>query len=139
MNLFVLDASVAVAWVAGAPVDPYAITVQARVQSGWKAIVPSLWQPEVANALLMLERRKVLTSTEANQGLLDLETFLASLAQVDQTSPTIRQLANLARSLQLTVYDAVYLELAHRDGLPLATLDGSLKSAAAKAGVSLLK
>lgn len=139
MNLFVLDASVAVAWVAGTPVDPYAGTVQARVQSGWKAIVPSLWQPEVANALLMLERKKVLTSAEANQGLLDLETFLASLAQVDQTSATIRQLANLARSLQLTVYDAVYLELAQREGLPLATLDGGLKAAGTKAGVSLLK
>ena len=139
MNFFVLDASVAVAWVAGTSVDPYALTIQARVQSGWKAIVPSLWQPEVANALLMLERRKVLTSTEANQGLLDLETFFASLTQVDQAPPTIRQLANLARSHQLTVYEAVYLELAQREGLPLATLDGSLKAAAAKVGVSLLK
>lgn len=139
MNLFVLDASVAVAWVAGTSVDSYALAIQARVQSGWKAIVPSLWQPEVANALLMLERRKVLTSTEANQGLLDLETFLASLAQVDQMSPTMRQLVNLARSHQLTVYDALYLELAQREGLPLATLDESLKTAAAKAGVSILK
>jgi predicted nucleic acid-binding protein len=138
VNLFVLDASVAVAWVAGASVDPYALTIQARVQSGWKAVVPSLWQPEVANGLLMLERRAVLTSTEANQGLLDLETFLASLAQIDQTSATIRQLANLARFHQLTVYDAVYLELAQRQGLPLATLDKSLKVAAAKAGISLL-
>lgn len=138
MNLFVLDASVAVAWVAGTPVDPYALAVQAKVQSGWRAVVPTLWQPEVANALLMLERRKALTSTEANQGLLDLETFLVSLAQVDQTSATVRQLANLARSHQLTVYDAVYLDLAQREGLPLATLDGGLKAAATKTGVSLL-
>ena len=139
MNRFVLDASVAVAWVAGTPVDPYAAAVQTHVANGWRAIVPSLWQLEVANALLMVERRGVLTAADVDRGLLDLETFLASRAEMDQTSVAMRQSADLARRYQLTVYDAVYLELAKRESAPLATLDKSLRVAAAKAGVALLK
>jgi predicted nucleic acid-binding protein len=136
---FVLDASVAVAWVAGTPVDPYATAVQAHVASGWRAIVPPLWQLEVANGLLMIERRRVLTAADADRGLLDLETFLVSRAEVDQTPYALRQLADLARTYQLTVYDAVYLGLAMHANLPLATLDRGLRIAASKAGVTLLK
>ena len=139
MNRFVLDASVAVAWVAGTPVDPYAAAVQTHVANGWRAIVPSLWQLEVANALLMVERRGTLTGADVDRGLLDLESFLASRAEVDQTPVAMRQAANLARTFQLTVYDAAYLELAKRESVPLATLDKSLRAAAAKAGVALLK
>lgn len=139
MNRFVLDASVAVAWVKGARVDPYAARVQSHVASGWRAIVPSLWQLEVANGLLMNERRKTLTSAEADRGPLDLETFLASLADLDPTPAAMRELANVARAYQLTVYDSAYLELAKREGLPIATLDKGLRAAAVKAGVALLK
>jgi predicted nucleic acid-binding protein len=139
VNRFVLDASVAVAWVVGIPVDPYAVAVQSHVASGWRAIVPPLWQLEVANALLLNERRKTLTSAEADRGLLDLETFLASLADLDPAPAAMRELANVARAYQLTVYDAAYLALAKRESLPLATLDKGLRAAAAKAGVTLLK
>jgi predicted nucleic acid-binding protein len=139
VNRFVLDASVAVAWVVGTPVDPYAVAVQSHVASGWRAIVPPLWQLEVANGLLMNERRKTLTSAEADRGLLDLETFLASLADLDATPAAMRELANVARAYQLTVYDAAYLELAKRESLPIATLDKGLRAAAVKAGVALLK
>lgn len=139
MNRFVLDASVAVAWVVGTPVDPYAVAVQSHVASGWRAIVPPLWQLEVANGLLMNERRKTLTSAEADRGLLDLETFLASLAELDTTPAAMREMANVARVYQLTVYDAAYLELAKRASLPIATLDKGLRAAAVKAGVALLK
>ena len=139
MNRFVLDASVAVAWVVGTPVDPYAVVVQSHLASGWRAIVPPLWQLEVANGLLMNERRKTLTSAEADRGLLDLETFLASLADLDATPAAMHELANVARAYQLTVYDAAYLELAKRESLPIATLDKGLRTAAVKAGVALLK
>ena len=139
MSRFVLDASVAVAWVAGTPVDPYAATVQTHVTCGWRAVIPPLWQLEVANGLLMIERRGTLTAADADRGLLDLEAFLASRAEVDQTPVAMRQVANLARAFQLTVYDAAYLELAERESLPLATLDKGLRAAAAKAGVALVK
>ena len=144
MSRFVLDTSVAVAWVAGMPIgpyaaEPYAAAVQTHVANGWRAIVPSLWPLEVANALLMVERRGVLTAADVDRGLLDLETFLASRAEVDQIPVAMRQAADLARRFQLTVYDAVYLELSMRETLPLATLDKSLRAAAVKAGVALLK
>ena len=139
MSRFVLDASVAVAWVAGMPIDPYAVAVQTHVANGWRAIVPSLWQLEVANALLMVERRRVLTAADVDRGLLDLETFLASRAEVDQIPVAMRQAADLARRFQLTVYDAVYLELSKRESVPLATLDKSMRVAAGKAGVALLR
>jgi predicted nucleic acid-binding protein len=139
VSRFVLDASVAVAWVAGTPIAPYAVSVQSYMASGWRAIVPSLWQLEVANALLMIERRKSLTAVDADRGLLDLERFLATSAEVDQSASPMRQLADMARTYQLTVYDAAYLGLAKRESLPLATLDKSLRTAAAKAGVALLK
>lgn len=139
MNQFVLDAFVAVEWVASASADPYALAVQARVQAGWGAVVPLLWPWEVANAVLMLERRRVLTSVEANQGLSELERFFSSKAQVKETPVTMSRLVELARSYQLTVYDTTYLELAQREDLPLATLDGSLRAAALNVGVSLLK
>jgi predicted nucleic acid-binding protein len=51
----------------------------------------------------------------------------------------MRQAADLARRFQLTVYDAVYLELAKRESVPIATLDKGLRTAAVKAGVALLK
>jgi predicted nucleic acid-binding protein len=139
VSRFVLDASVAVAWVARTPVDPYAATVQTYVANGWRAIIPALWQLEVANALLMIERRGTLTAADADRGILDLETFLASRAEVDQMPVAMRLASDLARRFQLTVYDAVYLELAKRESVPVATLDKSLRVAAAKAGVALLK
>ena len=139
MSRFVLDASVAVAWVAGMPVEPYAAAVQTHAANGWRAIVSSLWRLEVANAFLMVERRTSLTAADVDRGLLDLETFLASRAEVDQIPVAMRQAADLARRFQLTVYDAVYLELAKRESLPLATLDRGLRAAAVKAGVALLK
>jgi predicted nucleic acid-binding protein len=139
VNRFVLDASVAVAWVAGTPADPYSVAVQSHVASGWRAIVPPLWQLEVANGLLMNERRRILTAADADRGLRDLETFLASRAELDQTPAAMRELANLARTYQLTVYDAAYLELAKRESVPIATLDKGLRGAAVKAGVTLLK
>ena len=139
MSRFVLDASVAVAWVAETPLNPYAVSVQTHVANGWRAIIPPLWQLEVANGLLMIERRGTLTAADADRGLLDLETFLTSRAEVDQIPRAMRQVANLARTFQLTVYDAAYLELAKRESLPLATLDKKLRTAAAKAGVILLE
>ena len=138
MKRFVLDASVALAWVADSPMDAYAGEIELAVSDGSRAVVPVLWQLEVANGLLMAERRKVLTPAEAEQGLFDMERFLASSAEVDGTGAGMRQVTNLARTYQLTAYDAAYLELAIREGLPLATLDKELRAAATKAGVGQL-
>jgi predicted nucleic acid-binding protein len=139
VSRFVLDASVAVAWVAGMPMDPYAASVQAYAQRGGRAIVPFLWLTEVSNGVLMLERRKVLARSDADTGLCDLQRFFDTSAEVDHVTLSFRQMVDLARTWQLTVYDALYLELARRENAPLATLDKSMRAAVEKAGLALLK
>jgi predicted nucleic acid-binding protein len=136
---FVLDASVALAWVLDRNADPYAALVQQRVQAGERAIVPVLWQLEVTNVLAMVLRRGVLTADEVEEGLRYFEGFLTAQAEVVSTLPGMREILRLARELDLTSYDALYVDLARREGLPLATLDKGLRVAAGKAGVALLK
>jgi predicted nucleic acid-binding protein len=136
---FVLDASVAVAWIAASPADPYAAFVKTYFQNGGRALVPLIWHSEVANALLMLERRNALTRLEVESGFIDLQAFQASSVDLDETLLELRLMANLARTYQLTVYAALYLDSAHRNRLPLATLDQSMRTAARKAGIELLK
>lgn len=135
MIRLVLDASVALAWVVDRNPDPYAERVQRALREGGRALVPALWQLEVANVLAMVQRRKVLTREETEEALKYLEGFVVALAEVDGYVPGVRQALSLAQDLQLTAYDAVYIELAQREGLPLATLDKGLRAAATKAGI----
>ena len=136
MRTFVLDASVALAWLVDDPAPSYAIQISDAMASGKGALVPSLWILEMANGLLMAERRCKLTAAEVDHGLSRLEAVIAAGIEVDTLgAPTIREAFAPARGHQLTAYDAVYLELARREGLPLATLDKRLRAAAAKAGI----
>lgn len=136
MRTFVLDASVALAWFVDDPAPPYAVRIRDAMASGKAAVVPSLWTLEMANGLLMAERRGKLTAAEMDHGLSRLEALIAAAIEVDVLAvPTIREPFVPARAHQLTAYDAVYLELARREGLPLATLDKTLRRAAEKAGI----
>jgi predicted nucleic acid-binding protein len=101
--------------------------------------VPVLWQLEVTNVLAMVQRRGVLTADEVEEGLRYFEGFLTAQAEVISALPGMREILRLARELGLTSYDALYVDLARREGLPLATLDKRLRAAAAKAEVALLK
>jgi predicted nucleic acid-binding protein len=136
VRTFVLDASVALAWFVDDPVPPYAVQVREAIVNGKKALVPGLWALEMANGLLMAERRGKLTAVEVDYGLRQLEVVVAAGIEIDTVAvPTIRDAFAPAHAHQLTAYDAVYLELARRERLPLATLDKSLRAAAAKAGI----
>jgi predicted nucleic acid-binding protein len=131
---FVLDCSLTVAWFFEDETNAYAEAVEDSLEAAI-AVAPSLWPLEVANALLVGERRK--RATEAKTA-----TFLALLQALpitidDETATRAwHESLHLARAHQLSVYDAAYLELALRRGLPLATLDGKLKAAAAAVGVA---
>ena len=131
----VLDNSIAIAWCFADEKDAYADGIAARFPR-LEAWVPGLWPLEVANALLMGERRG--RSTQADT--VTWTAFLAALPIVvdDETNANAwgHTLA-LARSQNLSAYDAAYLELAMRKGVPLATLDNKLKAAAAAVGVPL--
>jgi predicted nucleic acid-binding protein len=131
----IIDSSVAIAWCFPDEQDDYSQSVLDALATE-RAIVPDLWHLEVANTLLVGERRK--RSTQANT--VTWLGFLASLPiGVDEETKlhAFGNTANLAREHSLSAYDAAYLELAMRRGLPLATLDEKLKTAAQTVGVPL--
>ena len=132
----VLDSSVTVAWYFDdertAAVD--AILSQVT-ESG--AVVPSLWRLEVANALQMSVKRKRIDAAYRDVSLDALRAFAIDIdSETDEHawSVTLR----LAERFQLTLYDAAYLELAQRRGVPLASLDQDLREAGAALGITLL-
>jgi predicted nucleic acid-binding protein len=122
---FVLDASIAACWAFEDEDHPHAAQALARIRTD-EACVPSLWWFEVRNTLLVNERRGRLTEA-------DTAAFLRGLSRLAVTvdsAPGEAEVLALARRHRLTVYDAAYLELAQRQGVPLATLDSQLASAA---------
>jgi predicted nucleic acid-binding protein len=132
---FVLDCSIVMAWAFEDEADAYAESV-GDAMPDVRAFVPALWPLEVANCLLVGERRKRTTEVKVLQFLAEVRTM--PIVVDEQTAPRAwRETLVLARTHQLSVYDAAYLELASRRGLPLATLDRKLKAAAAAVGVPL--
>ena len=134
--MFVLDCSVAMAWVFDDEDDPYAASVRDRLDTD-VAVVPSIWPLEVGNALIVAERRKRVSRAEALR-------FLGILGElpidVDAT-PTLASVdgvLQMAHETGVSVYDAAYLELSATHGLPLATLDVALGKAARRVGVKIL-
>jgi predicted nucleic acid-binding protein len=132
---FVLDGSVALAWYFKDEANPYADAIAARFPA-MRAVVPAVWPFEVANAVLMGERRKRSTEAQASRWLGYLGSLPIDVEDVT-TSRAWSAVLGLARVHTLSAYDAAYLELALRRGLPLATLDDKLKAAAIAAGVAL--
>jgi predicted nucleic acid-binding protein len=133
---FVLDASVTLAWIYSVETTPGVTDLLDRlVEQG--AVVPSLWHLEIANALEMGVRRGRCQPELRDAALADL---LQLPITVDSETPlrAFSATAKLAAHHRLTVYGAAYLELARRLGVPLATLDGELRNAAAVEGVILL-
>ncbi len=103
-----------------------------------EAVVPAIWPLEVANVLLVGERRKRLTKADSSR-FLELLQGLPITIDVQATSRAFGDIMSVARSLTISAYDAAYVELAMREGLYLATLDGSLSKAASKVGVKRIK
>ena len=130
---FVLDGSIALAWYFKDEADPYADAVAACLPAA-RAAVPLIWPLEVANAVVMGERRGRSTEAQASEWL----GYLGSLP-VTVDDETNREawgaVVSLARAHHLSAYDAAYLELALRRGLSLATLDARLRAAASALGV----
>jgi len=134
-NTFVLDGSVTMVWGFEDEEDAYAAALLDKMPD-LQAHVPSLWPLEVANALIVGERRGRMTPADAARFLSILGTF--PIAVDDETAARAwTDTLHLARAHQISAYDASYLELAIRHGLPLASLDGKLKAAATAVGVTL--
>jgi len=139
LKRFVLDASVALAWFVDRPMAPYAGRVRQILLTGGRAVVPGLWQIEVANGFVVAERRGLLTAADSSPLLQDLEVVIAQAVENSGWSVSMRQALATARAFRLTTYDAVYLDTARVLGVPLATLDRRLQDAAIQAGIELLQ
>ena len=133
---FVVDSSAALAWVYSEETTEAISEVLARLTDR-RAWVPALWRLEVANVLEMNVRRGRHDAAFRDAAVADPAVLPISIdAETDRQAwgATLR----LAARHRLTVYDAAYLELAQRRGLPLATLDKELRDAATAEGVILL-
>lgn len=134
MTQFVVDSSLALAWYLEDEQDAYADAVL-DVLSDTEAVVPPLWPYEVANGLWVAERRGRTTITHI-QRVLALLQPLPIHVDLAAHERARGEVLSLARQEGLTVYDAAYLELAMRQGLPIATLDRQLRDAAVRVGVA---
>lgn len=132
----IVDASVVIAWVVPDEIHAGADDAMKQAQENG-AVVPGLWFLEVANILVMSERKNRLSGNETTEIMEDLKCLPLSV-DTETATHAFGVTAVLARRHRLSVYDASYLELALRRKLPLATLDGDLAKAAKAEGVEVL-
>ena len=137
MKDFVLDASVALGWLIDDPPSPYAGRVQQLMIDGARPLVPVHWHLEIANALLMAERRKILRR-ELSEVLADISALMPFI-ETDDLQDDIGTLVGLGHRQQLTAYDAAYAALAARRNAALATQDGAMISAARSLKIAILR
>jgi predicted nucleic acid-binding protein len=133
----VLDGSLTMAWCFEDEASAETDEIQDWLVTGARAYVPTLWHLEIANVLWACERRKRIKEAESTQFLMVLAAL--NIATDDQTEQHAGQTTlNLARRHGLSVYDAAYLELAMRMGLPLGSKDELLRKVARTVGTSVL-
>jgi predicted nucleic acid-binding protein len=132
---FVVDNSVVMAWCFADEASPYADAVLESLGKR-EAVVPAIWPLEVGNVLAVAERKRRLDKASAAR-FLELLRQLPIAYEPELPSQMLGDVLELAREQHLSTYDASYLALAMRLGLPLATQDASLAKAAKKVGVPL--
>jgi len=138
MTVFVLDNSVSMRWLlesAKAADQRYAEAVLQSLAEA-DALVPNLWHLEATNVLLGAEKRCEVEGGEIERFISQLENLPLHVDPLTSHQSFNRTMA-LSRIYKLSSYDAAYLELAIREGIPLATLDKGLGRAAKKADVEL--
>lgn len=133
---FVPDALVAAAWCFADEPTPESDALRESLGER-RALVPQLWHVETTNLLLMAERRQRIRPDRRKE-LLELLASLPIDTQ-DEADRLRGPVLRLARAHRLSVYDAVYLDLAMHRGLALATRDAALQTAARKEGVLLIE
>ena len=130
---FVVDASVAACWLLPDEGAEAAALAYARFPDDM-AVVPALWWFEMRNIFLTSERRGRIDSSRTSVAMALLRGLPIQIDSVTDED----MLLTLARRHGLTAYDAAYLELALRLGLPIASLDSALVRAAGAEGVGVI-
>ncbi|MGB7845447.1 MAG: type II toxin-antitoxin system VapC family toxin [Candidatus Acidiferrum sp.] len=131
-----IDASVALSWVLQDEQSPASDGLFESVAKDG-AVVPSLWRLEVANALQIAVRRNRINGAYRD-GAIQKLSRLPIEVDADTDAQAWGNTLHLADRYRITVYDAAYLELALRHGVPLATLDQDLERAAFESGATVL-
>ena len=137
MTDLVLDASVALSWCFKNEATAAGDRVLERLATE-AASVPAIWHLEIANVLALSERRTRITSANSSEFIALLET-LDVVIDEETPSRALGRVLDLARAERLTAYDAAYLELAMRLGIPLVSKDADLCDAAERLGVAVLR
>jgi len=133
---FVVDCSIAMAWLFNDEATPKTAALLNRLATE-TAIVPAWWFLEITNVLALAERKGRITPTQSDAFIADLSK-LAIERDDEAADRAFTHLLTLCRTHRLTSYDAIYLDLAVRRNLPLATLNDDLRKTAKKLGVPLL-
>lgn len=140
MDGFVLDPSVALSWCfPGDPTEnsPYSRAILDHLEIA-DAIVPEIWPFEIANGIFVAHnRRRRIIEADIQEFVRLLETLPIRVIRAEWLSNIA--LESLARKHDLAVYDVAYLDLAIRQGLPLATSDQGLRKAALAEGLALVE
>ncbi len=137
MKEYVLDCSMTLCWCFEDEKTERSESLLDALEGG-VTMVPSLWYFEVANALVVAERRGRI-SRAAAAAFLNLLSALPIVVDPESATHAWSGVITLAREHRLSAYDAAYLELALRRGSPLATRDQRLASAAETLGVPVLQ
>ena len=133
---FVIDNSVVMTWCFKDETNHYADAVLDSLEM-FTAVVPSIWLLEVGNVLLTAERKKRLSQADSTR-FISLLNELPIIIEPEPQDRVLKDILALAREHQLSSYDASYLDLAMRKGLPIATLDNGLIKAAGSCQVSIV-
>ena len=137
MSGIVVDASVALAWCFPDEASEYADGVLVALE-GRTVIVPAIWAIEITNAVLVGERRKRVKRADVLR-FMELLGGLTIIERSQMVADTLSNVLPLAREYGLSAYDAAYLDVAIRQGAPLATLDSALQKAGRSAGIEIFK
>ncbi len=135
MSALVIDSSAALSWCFEDEATSESDVLFERVRDQG-AVVPGLWHLEVANVLLQAEKRGRIAAGGVGMRL-ELIAELPITTDTETTARAWREILALARAEGLTTYDAAYLELAIRRGLPLQTKDEALIAAAGRSVVAV--
>ena len=134
-NKFVIDNSIVMAWCFRDESSKYADIILDSLKE-YEAIVPAIWPLEVGNVVLSAERSKRLTEADSIR-FLNLISELPIIVNQESPDRMLKEIFALARECYISSYDASYLDLAMRNGFPIATQDLGLKKAAKRCDVPL--
>lgn len=139
MSRLVLDNTVAMAWCFTDEATPYTENILSRLSNLTDtAVVPALWLYEVVNVVTLAARKGRISKTKATQFLGSLADLPIEVQPLPSRKEAFAMLPPLIEQHRLTAYDAAYLEIALRQHLPMATLDGDLIEACKAAGAVVL-